>query len=111
MGKKLPYTPKSKIAGWIRRGWTQSRERAKVVKEAGYRCSKCNKKQSRAKGKEVKIEVHHIDKINWENVIRIIREEVLDKPQEVLCYECHKEETKKQVAEAKAKKIEANHES
>ncbi len=96
MGKKLPYTPKSRIMAWIRRGWTQSRERAKVVKEANYTCCQCGRKQSRAKGKEVKIEVHHIDKINWENVIRIVREEVLDKPQEVLCKECHRKETDKQ---------------
>jgi hypothetical protein len=96
MGKKLPYTPASKIAGWIRRGWTQSRERAKIVKEANYTCVRCKRKQSRAKGKVVKIEVHHIDRINWENVIRIVREEVLDKPQEVLCKECHKAETEKQ---------------
>ena len=102
MGKKLPYTPKSKIAGWIRRGWTQSRERAKVIKEAKYTCGQCGRKQSRAKGKEVKIEVHHIDKINWENVIRIVREEVLDKPQEVLCKDCHRLETDKQ-NEAKKK--------
>jgi 5-methylcytosine-specific restriction endonuclease McrA len=97
MGKKLPYTPASKIAGWIRRGWTQSRERAKILKEAKYTCSNCGRKQSQAKGKVVKIEVHHINKINWENVIRIIREEVLDKPQECLCKECHAKETKKQV--------------
>jgi len=96
MGKKLPYTPKSKIAGWIRRGWTQSRERAKVLKLAKYTCKQCGRKQSRAKGRIVKVEVHHIDKINWENVIRIVRDEVLDKPQEVLCTECHKEETRKQ---------------
>jgi 5-methylcytosine-specific restriction endonuclease McrA len=98
MGKKLPYTPKSRIASWIRRGWTQSRERAKIIKEANYTCNQCGRKQSRAKGKIVKIEVHHIDKINWENVIRIIREEVLDKPQEVLCKECHHIQTEKQNA-------------
>jgi len=99
MGKKLPYTPASRIATWIRRGWTQSRENAKAKKDANYSCCRCGRKQSMAKGRVVKIEVHHIDKINWENVIRVVREEVLDKPQEVLCRDCHKIETAKQVAE------------
>jgi hypothetical protein len=104
MAKRLPYTPKSRIQNWIRRGWTQSRENAKVRKDANYSCSQCGKKQSRAKGKVVKIEVHHIDEINWENVIRVVREEVLDKPQIVLCYDCHKAETAKQVAKRQENK-------
>ena len=94
--KKLPYTPKSRIQNWIRRGWTQSRERAKVLKEAKYTCCQCHRKQSRAKGKELKVEVHHKAMINWKKIVEFIRKEVLDKPQEVLCVDCHKAETEKQ---------------
>lgn len=104
MSKKLPYTPKSRIQNWIRRGWTQSRERAKVLKEAKYTCCKCYRKQSRAKGKELKVEVHHKKKINWEKIVEFVRKEVLDKPQECLCVDCHKKETEKQNAENKSKK-------
>lgn len=104
MGKKLPYTPKSRIANWIRRGWTQSRERAKVLKDANYTCCQCSSKQSRAKGRVVKVEVHHKKRIDWVKIVEFIRKEVLDKPQEVLCVDCHKIETAKQVAEKKLKK-------
>jgi hypothetical protein len=96
MGKKLPYTPKSRIANWIRRGWTQSRERAKVLKDAHYTCCSCGAKQSRAKGKEVYVEVHHKSRIDWVKIVEFIRKEVLDKPQVCMCKECHKEETKLQ---------------
>lgn len=100
MGKKLPYTPKSRIQNWIRRGWTQSRERAKVLKEGEYTCCQCDRKQSRTKGKEVYIEVHHLKRIDWGKIVEFIRKEVLDKPQECLCRDCHKKETKKQNEEA-----------
>ena len=91
MGKKLPYTPSSRIMNWVRRGWTQSRERAKVVKEAKYTCCQCGSKQSRAKGKEVYVQVHHVNKINREKIVKVIREEMLDVPQIVLCKACHAE--------------------
>lgn len=103
MSKKLPYTPNSRIQNWIRRGWTQSRERAKVLKEAKYTCCQCHRKKSTAKGRVVKVEVHHKSLIDWKKIIEYIRKEVLDKPQEVLCVDCHKAETAKQVEEAKSK--------
>jgi 5-methylcytosine-specific restriction endonuclease McrA len=101
MGKKLPYTPASRIMSWIRRGWTQSREKNKVLKEAKYTCCKCGAKQSRAKGKEVYVEVHHVKPINREKIVKVIREEMLDVDQEVLCKPCHKIETEKQRRERK----------
>lgn len=96
MTKKLPYTPKSRIQNWIRRGWTQSRERAKVLKEAKYTCCQCHRKKSTAKGEGLKVEVHHKVMINWDKIVAFIRKEVLDKPQECLCVDCHRVETKKQ---------------
>ena len=104
MGKKLPYTPASRIASWIRRGWTRSRESAKCRKDAGYTCSQCGRKQSKAKGKELSVQVHHIEEINWEPVVEVVRREVLDKPQICLCKECHAIETAKQVEERKIAK-------
>ena len=104
MSKKLPYTPASIIARWIRRGWLTSRERAKVLKDANYTCT-CGAKQSRAKGKVVKVEVHHKKPINWAKIVEFIRKEVLDKPQECMCKSCHKKETAKQVEARKNNKL------
>ena len=50
-------------------------------------------KQSKAKGKEVQIEVHHMDEVlNWETVIDYIFRHLLCSPDllEVLCKDCHK---------------------
>ena len=52
-------------------------------------------KQSKAKGREQKIEVHHKAGVgNWEKVIDQVYEELLCDPDdlEVLCPECHKKE-------------------
>jgi len=47
-----------------------------------------------AKGKEVKVVVHHKHGIDWDNIIQKIRELVLQTPDrlETLCVECHKKE-------------------
>ena len=96
--RKLPYTPASRISHYIRLCWLRSRERHKVLKEAKYTCCQCHRKQSKAKGKKLKVEVHHKKKIDWKKIVEYVRKEVLDKPQEVLCVDCHKEETRKQNA-------------
>jgi hypothetical protein len=94
---KKPYTPRSRIVQAIRQLWLRSRERAKALKEQNYTCQKCFKKQSKKKGFEQKVEVHHKEGIgNWDKVIEIIRQEILcssDKL-EVLCPECHLKEKK-----------------
>ena len=95
MGKRLPNTPRSKIRAAVRQLWLRSRERAAALKNAKYCCSRCGIKQSKAKGREQKIEVHHRAGIdNWERVIDIIATEILCTPAdyEVLCPECHKAE-------------------
>ena len=92
MGKKLAYTPNSRIKSALRQLWLRSRERAAALKRDGYRCS-CGKKQSRAKGKEVYIEVHHQEGIlNWSDVYEFLRAGLLCGPEKliVLCQECHK---------------------
>ena len=86
-------TDKSRIRSALRRLWLQSKERSTALKEAEYKCNKCGVKQSKAKGKEQKVEVHHKEGIgNWNKVIELIQEELLCNPNklEVLCPECHK---------------------
>lgn len=67
------------------------------MKAAGYRCQRCGIKQSKAKGKEVKINGHHRDGVgNWEKVIDLIFAELLCEPAlwEILCEDCHAAEHK-----------------
>ena len=92
---RKPITPRSKIRAALRRLWLRSRERAFALKLAGYKCQKCGVKQSKAKGREQKIEVHHQEGIgNWESIIDEIYIELLIQPTclKVLCPECHKKE-------------------
>lgn len=92
MGKKLPYTPNSIIRSALHKVWLRSRERAAALKRTGYCCEECGAKQSRAKGKEQVIEVHHADRRpNWDRIIRVVREELLQTPEalEPLCPACH----------------------
>lgn len=99
MGKKLEYTPNSKIKAVLRQLTLRSRERAKVMKDAKYCCVKCGVKQSKAKGKEIKVEVHHIgDGITlWQKIYELIRAELLNpEKMQPLCEKCHDEETEKQ---------------
>lgn len=92
MTKKLPYTPSSRIRQTLRMLWLRSRERAAAVKASGNTCAYCGKKGSVAKGREVKIEVHHIDGCDWDGIAGAIRKCVLHDPSrlETLCKECHK---------------------
>jgi predicted HNH restriction endonuclease len=77
--------------------WLQSRERAKSLKENGYKCADCGVKQSTAKGKEVKLEVHHDPQINWDGIAELIIERILNVPQYPLCKECHRKRHDKTV--------------
>jgi len=106
VGRRLPNTPRSKIRAAIRQLWMRSRERAKVLKDSGYRCTKCGVKKSMAKGREVKLEVHHSPQINWDNIIDLIAKNILEAPQKPLCQKCHKKEhpeQKKKTAKKKRK--------
>jgi len=92
--KKLKKTPRSTIKGRLRQMWVRSRERAEALKRDDYTCQKCNRKQSKAKGKEFKVEVHHINGVNWDKIIEFIYKELLVEPKKLktLCKDCHKEE-------------------
>ena len=97
MGKKLPGTPRSKVRAAIRQLWLRSRERAAALKRDKYTCTVCHRKQSKAKGKEMRVQVHHKHGIaNWEQVIDLIYEGILCNPDNLttLCEECHEKEGK-----------------
>lgn len=92
MKRKDDMTPRSKVRQALRQLSLRSRERAAALKRDKYTCQKCGVKQSKAKGKEISVEVHHKRGIgNWEAVIDMIYKEILCDPQfmEVLCAECH----------------------
>ena len=97
MAKRLPYTPSSTIRTALRRLWLRSRERSAALKREDYRCQCCGAKQSKAKGRECALEVHHTHGIqNWERVIEAIRWHILVPPieLEVLCKDCHEKKHK-----------------
>lgn len=88
MSRKKPTTPRSQVRSAIRRYiWLRSRERATALKRDKYTCVDCGKKQSKAKGRVVNIEVDHLDGIQWEQVIDYIIRHVLPPPErlETVC--------------------------
>ena len=94
MGKKLTYTPNSKIKSALRSLFLRSREHGNAMKSSGYRCQRCGVKKSTAKGKEVKVEVHHREQVtNWPEMYDAIRKHLLNESEfEVLCECCHDKE-------------------
>lgn len=94
MGKKLPYTPNSRIRWALRRMFLRSRERSAAIKRDKYTCQKCGLKQSRAKGREAYVEVHHLEGVlNWDKLFEAIRQYLLCPPEKLqtLCEKCHEE--------------------
>jgi len=96
MGKKLPNTPRSRIRSALRQVFLRSRERAAALKRESNTCQCCHKKASKAKGREQKVEVHHMSGhiTNWDKIITMVYEELLCHPDylEVLCKKCHLEQ-------------------
>jgi len=87
-------TKKGKITVALRRLWLYSGERAEALKRADYSCEECGVKQSKAKGREQKIQVHHIEGIKvWNEIADMIYKHILVNPDKlkVLCPDCHKE--------------------
>ena len=88
--KSKESTPRSRVKSALRQLWLRSRERAKIIKQHNNTCIKCGAKGSTAKGKEVKIQVHHEPVIDWDGVVDLIFERLLSAPQYPLCKDCHK---------------------
>jgi len=91
MGRKKPETPKSRITSALRLLWLRSREHAAALKRENNTCERCGAKKSVAKGREVKVVVHHRNGIDWSGIADLIRERVMVHPDnlEVLCKSCH----------------------
>jgi hypothetical protein len=94
MPKKSPNTTNSQIKSALHRLFLRSRERGRRIKDDKYTCQRCGLKQSKAKGREVKVEVHHINGVKWADIIQYIRDQLLVDPDklETLCLKCHKDE-------------------
>jgi 5-methylcytosine-specific restriction endonuclease McrA len=89
--KRLDRTPDSVIKSALHRLFLRCRERTYSVKRDKYTCQKCGRKQSRARGREVYVEVHHLDGVRWAELIQLVRERLLVPPDRlrVLCKDCH----------------------
>ena len=98
MPRKKLTTPRSQVRSALRKLFLRSRERSQALKDAGYRCEECNRKQSKAKGKEVQVEVHHLEGImDWDQLIDYVYRHLVCSPELliVLCHECHEKIHKK----------------
>jgi len=92
MAKKSFRTPRSRVRAALRQLWLRSRERATALKAESYTCEECNAKQSKAKGKEVAIEVHHTEGVDCDYLLDEVFRVLLVHPDklQVLCKDCHK---------------------
>jgi 5-methylcytosine-specific restriction endonuclease McrA len=96
MGKRSLSTPRSQVRVALRRLSLRSRERQSALKRDHYTCQVCGVKQSKAKGREVAVEVHHRKGVLWDVLIDIVYEMLLCHPDDMvtLCKKCHEAETK-----------------
>jgi predicted HNH restriction endonuclease len=99
MGRRKPSTPRSRVTHALRQLWLRSRERAAAIKATGHTCIDCGAKQSVAKGREVKIEVHHEPQIDWSGIVDLIFDRILNAPQVPVCKDCHKKRHEKSIAQ------------
>jgi 5-methylcytosine-specific restriction endonuclease McrA len=92
--KKRPNTPKSQIRSALRRIWLRSRERVATLRRDHYTCQECGRKQSKAKGREVSVVVHHLDGISWDGLVELVAKRLLQDPGKLvtLCVDCHDKE-------------------
>lgn len=96
MGKRSVGTPRSKVRQALRMLSLRSRERQAALKRDGYMCQVCHVKQSKRKGAEVVVEVHHLKPPDWEQMINYVFEHLLIPSAGwiTLCKACHEKETK-----------------
>jgi hypothetical protein len=85
-------TSKTHIVRGLRQIWLRSTERGDALRATKYCCASCGVKQSKKKGHEKKVVVHHKEGVlNWDEIIECIRKNLLCSPDklEVLCPDCH----------------------
>lgn len=89
--RKQPITPRSQIKAVLHKLWLESRERREALFRTSYCCAKCRRKASKAKGREFKVEVHHLDGVDWVALVNLVRERLLPSPDRLmpLCHEDH----------------------
>lgn len=89
--RRKAATPRSQVKSALRRLWLRSRERQAALKRDSYTCQECGKKQSRAKGREVFVEVDHLNGVSWENILDYIYRHLLVDPSELetVCHDDH----------------------
>lgn len=88
-------TKRAVIVSALRGLWMRSNERTECLKRQSYTCQRCGAKKSQAKGREVKVEVHHKKGVlNWEELVTEIRRFLLCDVEdlECLCKVCHDKE-------------------
>lgn len=90
-----PYTPLSFIKNALRQLWLRSRERRAALSRDGYTCVDCHGKQSKAKGREFKVEVDHLDGCDIGQIAEYVRRHLLHPPErlETVCKEDHEKRT------------------
>ena len=91
--KKAKRTTPAKIKSALRREWLRSPERAEALKRDHYTCQGCGVKQSKAKGREQSVQVHHYEMIDWQNVVEYLQRHLFVEPKKLvtLCPDCHKQ--------------------
>jgi 5-methylcytosine-specific restriction endonuclease McrA len=95
MRKRQDYTPSSQIRSALRKLFLRSRERSFRLKTDTYTCQRCGRKQSKAKGREIAVEVHHISgETRMKEIEDVIRLHLLCDPDllETVCVDCHNKE-------------------
>ena len=95
--KDMTTSTRSSVRAGMRRMWLRSRERGTAMKLAKRACSCCGAKQIVATP-DVRLEVHHTKGIDWEDMIDMFFERVLQRPEDytVLCKVCHLAEHEKE---------------
>lgn len=80
-----------KLISALRMIWLRSQERGDAIRSTDRRCVSCGVRESKAKGKEAKITVHHVKRPDWERIVRVIKEELFSDIQWLwpICPDCH----------------------
>jgi len=95
---KKPKKPKTHtrpcdIKAALRTLWLRCPERREALKRENYTCQCCGGKQSKAKGNEFDVQVHHKTGItNWDKIVEAVMTYLICDSDhlEVLCKTCHK---------------------